>query len=689
MAFETTGLDPRLLRAMNKRGFEQPSPAECIPRALEGRDLVAHARTGSGKTLAYLLPALHRILTGGKGRLGWQALVLVPTRELCEQVREEAAAVAAAAGGEVAVSAVTAPAAGGAGGDAAAGGARHGGGGGGGAAVVATAGQLVVTTPARLAQLLREGHLTPAVLEQRLQVLVLDEADLLLSYGYEEDVQALAPQVPRSCQCLLMSATTSEDVDRLTKLVLHHPLTLNLLPPASGGGEGGAGGAGGAAAAGGCGGAAAEIRHFRIDLPAAGGGSGGGAATAEAVERLLHLLVLLKYGLVPKRVLLFVNSAEAGMRARLFLEAFGLRAALLSAELPLNSRHHILQEFNRGLFDYLIATDSTHGGSEATAAAGGGEEGGARGAKRWRGGAGGGGRRVREPAAEVVEEFGVTRGIDFKGVSTVVNLEPPASAAGYVHRVGRTGRAGQAGTAVTLLAPHDAPLAAQLEAALAGGGGGAGSAASGKGTAGAEQGQGPGADGGPEAKKGAAAALAPYPHVTRAAVDALRYRAEDVARSITKNVIKEARTKELKAELLNSQRLAAFFEEHPSDLSLLRHDKPLAATGAGVAAPHLKHLPAYLRDPTLQGKSAVGNAGRAQLPAKKRRRREGLDPLKSGAPVGFVRAPKRGGERGEEPTQMEVRAMQSKVKRPKRGPGAAPPAFTPKRNVRRGKGRKR
>ena len=53
---------------------------------LEGKDVVARARTGSGKTLAYLLPALHKVLTAGRGRAGWQALVLVPTRELCEQV---------------------------------------------------------------------------------------------------------------------------------------------------------------------------------------------------------------------------------------------------------------------------------------------------------------------------------------------------------------------------------------------------------------------------------------------------------------------------------------------------------------------------------------------------------------------------------------------------------------------------
>ncbi len=174
-------------------------------------------------------------------------------------------------------------------------------------AAAATAGQLVVTTPAKLAQVLREGILTQRMLQDRLQVraapagsstyvrgcqvsapattaapcvgagvptlprphqagslqpcsgpprllapllsnpipsppplahhtqvLVLDEADLLLSYGYEEDVQALAPQIPRSCQCLLMSATSSEDVDRLTKLVLHNPLTLSLLGAATG-----------------------------------------------------------------------------------------------------------------------------------------------------------------------------------------------------------------------------------------------------------------------------------------------------------------------------------------------------------------------------------------------------------------------------------------------------------------------
>lgn len=88
-SFDATGLDPRLLRALAKKGYERPTPAqaETIPRVLEGKDVVARARTGSGKTMAYVLPALHKVLTSGAGAAGWQVLVLVPTRELCEQVR--------------------------------------------------------------------------------------------------------------------------------------------------------------------------------------------------------------------------------------------------------------------------------------------------------------------------------------------------------------------------------------------------------------------------------------------------------------------------------------------------------------------------------------------------------------------------------------------------------------------------
>ena len=110
MSFQDLGLDPRLLRAIHKRGLVKPTlvQLECIPKTLEGKDVIARARTGSGKTLAYLLPALHKVLlsvggnsdgAGGQKQpqqhkgggsissLSFSAIILVPTRELCEQVR--------------------------------------------------------------------------------------------------------------------------------------------------------------------------------------------------------------------------------------------------------------------------------------------------------------------------------------------------------------------------------------------------------------------------------------------------------------------------------------------------------------------------------------------------------------------------------------------------------------------------
>ena len=76
---------------------------------------------------------------------------------------------------------------------------------------------------------------------------------------------------------------------------------------------------------------------------------------------------------------------------------------------------------------------------------------------------------------------------------------------------------------------------------------------------------------------------------------------------------KQARARELRSELLNSARLAAHFEEHPGDLALLRHDRPLAKAAAPA---HLRHLPAYLRAAAAPGgaASSVGNAGRGEGP---------------------------------------------------------------------------
>lgn len=612
--FEDLGIDAKILQALHKRKFLRPTAvqAACIPEALLGRDLVATARTGSGKTVAYLVPALQRLLEksdeGVGKRLAFQALILVPTRELCEQVLQEAKLLALACNGAIRATSLN----------------------GEGRTLqqsAATAGQIVVATPGRVAELIRTGV---QALGDQLSFMALDEADLLLSYGYEQDMDAIAPCVPRSCQCMLVSATTSDDVLKLTKLVLTNPVSLDLLSVGSsktGGGnandgdgrddDGEDGQVGGA-----------DVDHRELCLPP---GSGKPGSPAEMTERLLILLTLLKFGLVDKKVLIFVNSPDVGMRTRLFLDAFGIKCSELHAEMPLNTRNHVLQQFNKGLFDFLIATDDVYVSRDA----------GRQSPAKGKGAMGG-------PTKRKNEEAGVTRGIDFRGVKTVVNLEMPPSVQGYVHRVGRTGRGGESGTAVTLVSESaDGQMREQIDVVLQ-----------------------------KTEKK-----LTEFDKFSKIAVEGLRYRAEDVARSITKSVIREARTKDIKMELINSKRLEEFFEERPADLRLIKHDRSVASTVAGAAAPHLKHVPGYLRDPSLQGKSFVGRPGNGFLPLRKRKKTGSkLDPVK-----GFMKAPKKG---DIEATAMELRAEEAGRKERKRlkKKGVALPGeetFVKKRNVRK------
>src|SRR5262245_1298510 len=92
MSFASLGLAPELLQAVTDEGYEHPTPIqrEAIPLALAGRDVVGSAQTGTGKTAAFLLPILQRLAAGATRRAALRALILVPTRELAEQVLDSA-----------------------------------------------------------------------------------------------------------------------------------------------------------------------------------------------------------------------------------------------------------------------------------------------------------------------------------------------------------------------------------------------------------------------------------------------------------------------------------------------------------------------------------------------------------------------------------------------------------------------
>ncbi|XP_031275214.1 DEAD-box ATP-dependent RNA helicase 16 [Pistacia vera] len=560
-SFDELGLDLRIVHALKKKAIEKPTPIQevAIPLILEGKDVVARAKTGSGKTFAYLLPLLHRLFNESlsKSKLAPAALILVPTRELCQQVYSEIISLIELCKGQVQLKVVqltsSMPAS-----DL--------------RAALAGPPDVVVSTPGCIPKFLSTGVLQSKSFSDSLKILVLDEADLLLSYGYEDDLKALTALVPRGCQCLLMSATSSSDVEKLKKLILHNPFILTLP----------------------------EVRDVKDDIIPKNVQQFWISCSER--DKLLYILALLKLELIQKKALIFTNTIDMGFRLKLFLEKFGIRSAILNAELPQNSRLHILEEFNAGLFDYLIATDDSQTKDKEQPDGGGHAD----------------SRKSRKNAKPKLDsEFGVVRGIDFKNVYTVINFEMPQNAAGYVHRIGRTGRAYNTGASVSLVSPDEMEVFEEIKSFV-----------------------------GYEDNK-ESNIIAPFPLLTKNAVESLRYRAEDVAKSVTKVAVRESRAQDLRNEIINSEKLKAHFEVNPKDLDLLKHDKVLSKK---PPAPHLRDVPDYLLDPTTQearkmvklARAAMGNNNPSRRQGSKRRSRKNGDPLKTFSAEGPKRAPKGG-----------------------------------------------
>lgn len=564
-SFEELGLDPRLIRALNKKeiSIAEPTPIQrvAIPLILQGKDVVARAKTGSGKTLAYLLPLLQKLLStadSSRKKLSPSAFILVPSGELCQQVYKEVSSLIDSSKAQLKAVQLTS--------NMPASDLRN---------ALAGPPDILVSTPSCVAKSLSVGVLKSESINDSLEILVLDEADLLLSFGYEEDLKALTALVPRRCQCLLMSATSSADVDKLKKLVLHNPYVLTL-PEVEGVKD--------------------EVIPKNVQQFWVSCGDR---------DKLVHILALLKLDLVQKKVLIFTNAIDMSFRLKLFLEKFGIKSAVLNAELPQNSRLHILEEFNAGLFDYLIATDDRETKEKEKANEGSLTE----------------TRKSKKHAKQKLDsEFGVVRGIDFKNVHTVINYDMPLSATGYVHRIGRTGRAYSTGASVSLVSPDEKEILEEIKSFLG------------------------------DDENNESNVISPYPLLTKNAVESLRYRAEDTAKSVTKIAVREARAQDLRNEILNSEKLKAHFEVNPRDLDLLKHDKVLSKK---PPAPHLSDVPDYLLDATTKEvskmvkltRAAMGNNNSARRQGPKRNFRKNKDPLKSFSAEGPRRGRKGGMKR--------------------------------------------
>jgi ATP-dependent RNA helicase RhlE len=210
LPFSALELHPDLLRGIKELGFTRPTPiqSDAIPPARAGRDLLACAMTGSGKTAAFLLPILDRLMTRPRGAT--RALVLAPTRELAAQILEELNALA------VHTPITAAAVFGGVG----MGPQEH---------ALRSGVDVIVATPGRLLDHFR----MPYARLEKLEVLVLDEADRMLDMGFLPDIRRVLRHLPPRRQTLFFSATMPPEILALSREMLRDPASINIERPAA------------------------------------------------------------------------------------------------------------------------------------------------------------------------------------------------------------------------------------------------------------------------------------------------------------------------------------------------------------------------------------------------------------------------------------------------------------------------
>ncbi|KAJ8122197.1 hypothetical protein ONZ43_g1546 [Nemania bipapillata] len=574
-AFTDFGLDPRILTAIAGQSFHKPTAPQAlaIPQILDGRSLVLRAKTGSGKTLCYLLPLIETILRNKEiAQKSTSALILVPTRELADQVLRAIETFTAFCQKDVRAIKLSEQLP-----DEVV------------RSMLASTPHIVVATPSRASAGLK---ISPWV--SSLKMLVIDESDLVLSYGYEEDLNTLATSIPKGVQAVLTSATISSDVDRLKDRFCKNPTILDLNEPEAEG-EG--------------------ITQYVVECG--------------EDDKFLLIYVLLKLKLILGKCLIFVaDDVDRSYRLKLYLEQFGIRSAVLNSQLPIASRVHTVQQFNQGLFDILISSDEMEVlGDEANSLAEDNETTSNTGHEDQKSPENPDSEdcqtappKKKQKSSRRDKDYGVSRGIDFRNVAIVVNFDCPSTARSYAHRIGRTARAGQTGTSLTMVVPsdkfrkhmptsiasaeHDEKILSRIKKQQA---------ANGK-------------------------ELKPW-HFDWKTLEGFRYRVNDAVRAVTKVAVREARMREIRQELLKSDKLQRRFEENPAELHALRHDGQLRSART---QPHLKDVPDYLLPEGKKKLSAnrigfvpmnkPGNKNKKGRVFKGKGKRSGgrkIDPLKS------------------------------------------------------------
>ena len=303
MNFSELGLSPRTLEAVTAAGYTTPTPiqAEAIPPALQRRDVMGLAQTGSGKTAAFVLPMLS-LLEKGRARARMpRTLILEPTRELADQVREafetlgkmHNLSVALLIGG-VAFEPQ--------------------------ALKIDRGADVVIATPGRLLDHFERGKL----LLTGIDMLVIDEADRMLDMGFIPDIERICKLLPFTRQTLFFSATMPPEIQRLTAQFLHNPVRVEVSRPSS---------------------TAETITQMLVKAPH------DLKAKREALRQLLRTQDNVKNGII------FANRKTTVALLEKSLSVHGFSVGALHGDMDQSARLKTLQAFRNNEITYLIASD--------------------------------------------------------------------------------------------------------------------------------------------------------------------------------------------------------------------------------------------------------------------------------------------------------------------------------------------
>jgi len=307
MSFASLGLIDQIVRTLESLSYKAPTAvqSQAIPAVLAGRDVMAAAQTGTGKTAGFALPLLQRLvldgMQGNSNKVGSncaRALVLVPTRELAEQVHESVRAY----GEGLPLRTMVAY---------------------GGVSInpqmmrLRKGVDVLVATPGRLLDLQRQN----ALRLNQVQTLVLDEADRMLDLGFSRDIDQLLALLPRRRQTLLFSATFSDPIRALATKLLRDPVSIEASPRNT---------------------TVTAIKQWIVPVD-----------KKRKPELFLHLLKRHAW----PQALTFVKTRKGVDQLVELLEAKGISADSIHGDKPQPARLRALERFKAGEVRILVATD--------------------------------------------------------------------------------------------------------------------------------------------------------------------------------------------------------------------------------------------------------------------------------------------------------------------------------------------